>query len=544
MQVPVYDRQVVGNQMPTVRIPQNDVRMLNMGGLQQAQQGFSNALQDDSTSLYDQQIKTALQQNMVAVNQAKQQYIEQMNNNAYDPDLGLLNMNGTEAVGVTSAMNQFSKSSAQNIINSNLIGNNNVRKQAFLEEIGPIADSYNKMAMDHEYKQTQIAAKESADASAAAAQNMVVLNSDKTQNVVDDKGQPVIDPNTGKPQQVYLSDAPFRSAINDKVNYDRSMGMPDDAIAQDVKAFATDTITKGVQARLAANDFQGAESFLQRYGNDPSKMDEEPYALLQKSISKAYAPIRSRQIADDIFTTHGLNDEAGALAEIRQTYGNDPDFSMINTVLHADYSDGRTIKDQTDKQKMKAIATQLYSVSDMATAAGIINKLLSDGEIDGQQAEQLLSAQRNKINALKPPKSVATPGSTESKWCAGYEVNGGLTRDSDTIDDYNTRIANGEDIPASFQKTADVAAARMNRYWKGSSGGSYDPEQADKNSQASQDALQAMYDNIETLAERGYGKDYIENKLVPVLDDLGIDHDSFYDTVEWDKIGKTPGGVQ
>ena len=143
--------------MPTVRIPQNDVRMLNMGGLEQAQQSFGNAVQEDSASLYNQQVKTALQQNMVAVNQAKQQYIEQMNNNAYDPDLGLLNMNGTEAVGVTSAMNQFSKSSAQNIINSNLIGNNNVRKQAFLEEIGPIADSYNKMAMDHEYKQTQIA---------------------------------------------------------------------------------------------------------------------------------------------------------------------------------------------------------------------------------------------------------------------------------------------------------------------------------------------------------------------------------------------------
>ncbi len=544
MQVPVYDRQVVGNQMPTVRIPQNDVRMLNMGGLEQAQQSFGNAVQEDSASLYNQQVKTALQQNMVAVNQAKQQYIEQMNNNAYDPDLGLLNMNGTEAVGVTSAMNQFSKSCAQNIINSNLIGNNNVRKQAFLEEIGPIADSYNKMAMDHEYKQTQIAAKESADASAAAAQNMVVLNSDKTQNVVDDKGQAVIDPNTGKPQQVYLSDAPFRSAINDKVNYDRSIGMPEDAIAQDVKAFATDTITKGVQARLAANDFQGAESFLQRYGNDKSKMDEEPYALLQKSISKAYAPVRSRQIADSIFSSHGLDDEAGALKEIRDTYGNDPDFSMINTTLHADYSDGRTIKEQSDKQKMKAIATQLYSVSDMATAAGIINKLLSDGEIDGQQADQLLSAQKNKINALKPPKGPATEGQTESKWCANYEVNGGLTRDSDTIDDYNTRIANGEDIPASFQKTADVAATRMNRYWKGSSGGRYDPEQADKDSQASQAALQSIYDNIETLAERGYGKDYIEGKVEPILDDLGIDHDTFYDTVEWDKIGKTPGGVQ
>jgi len=541
-QVPEYQRQVTQSTMPDIQIPQNNMRMSGIQQLSEAQKGFQSAAETGLNTLYDQQVKTALQQNMIAVNQAKTDYINKMNSAAYDPSSGLFNTQGTNAIGITKKIQDTSSQASQDVVKSQLIGDNSVRKQAFMQEIEPLQNSYNQIAMTHEYKQTQVAAKETADASAAAGQNSVILNYDKTQAAVDPKtNQPILDAN-GNQQIIHQADAPFKSAINDRINYDKSIGMPQAAIDQDVRSFSTDTITKSVKSALDNHDYVGATAFLQRYGNDPTKMDKGTYNAIQNSIEKQYAPVRALKIADALVSQYGTNKTA--LNAAMKQFENDPYYGTIRSAVDANYSDAQAAKTQQDKLKMKSISQAMFNINDMKTAVSVIGQLQANGTIDGDQADQLLTRTRSKISAMNY-KGPATPESKNATWAAGYETNGQLTGDMDTLEAYQNTVNDPDKtVTPALQKRADMASVRTTKYWQISSGGTYDAAQADAQGEQTQQIQSALYDSVETLAEKGMTRSEIMDRISPALDQLGIDKDYFSGTVEWDKLGKRKGGVQ
>jgi hypothetical protein len=500
--VPVYSQSVQQQSMPSVRVQASAPTESFGGGLGQT---ISNAGEEAFKIQQQEQAKSDIQ----AVQTALTGSIKDINDYHYNQDSGILHTQGINAKGITvnsdKATNDITTKYSQGLTDS--------QKKSYLSTITPQLQSFKTATQNHEYQQNNVALQQSSDA--LAMQNSEIAST--AYNNPD------------------IADNAIRVGMQSIATKGISLGLPNEAINQNVKKYNEGTVAQMVQTALNVNDINGAKTTLQRYSD---KLDGNIFSELNSAISKKELPIKANAIADNLFASFGMDEESG-MDQLEKQYGNDPNYKSYSSAYQGKMEDKRRFKADREKKTQETTLSQLWKAGTVENAIKIIDAGVENGTIKPGQEIYLLNQAKGAIKALTPG-SKATP---EAKHWAGYELNGGLERNLLKVREYYTRIGKGEEISDKEQTSYDYAASQVTAYKVFKSNGGFNPAEEDQKAAESQSNEQGIWKSINDLASKGMSKDEITNRINILAPKYGFDPNYFIDNADWSKQGNK-GGVK
>lgn len=523
-QVPVYQQTQTTGVAPSFRVSGTNVA-------DQAGAQLGQTITGVGMTLADMAAKKQAADNQTAVQNAKNNVVSGMNDVMYNENMGLMYTKGTQANGLTSAVDVTMKAKIQNELNSDALKGNKARQKAFMQSVQGITNAYRETAMEHEYKQGQVAAKEATDSSISSSASAFLNNYKQLSQTKDSQGNPITN---------YASDEALRSALSSRATYDMSQGMPQKAIEADLQQVSSGIIGTTIQRAIANNDFAGANAVLNRYGHDERKMSAEDYAKYNAAITKAAAPIRARTIAQGIMDKAG-GDTSKAL-ELLSAYKDDPNYLQIRSETKANIADKNTIQAQQKKDQENDILKNMMAMNTMQAQTTFINKLVADGKIEATEGASILSKAHSVWSAAHPKTPAKTAAEKKRENAAKYQLNGGLANDQATANEYIRKRDAGETISLSFQHEANSASARLTNFWSVMNG--FDPKAAAARDEKVYNYLKVIYKAAEERAEKGQSKEYISKWATPFFERAGLDPATYLATFDWAHMGTKEGGVQ
>lgn len=479
--VPSYTRVVSDNQLPGVMVSFPGDQNTFGGNVAQATGSIGNDLMRAGEQLNNQQVLQQHQDNLQAVQNALAGATKEISDYHYNENDGFLHRMGENAKGITNSSEQLSNAVAYKYANDLT---NPAQKQAFMQAITPQIQSFTNAAQNHEAQQNTIALKQSSDAMGTAYAGTAATAYN----------------------QPDIADNAFRMGIKNVVASGMALGVPQEAIKQNISKYSADVVTQMVKTALDVNDINGASTALQRYGD---KLDGYTAAALTEAITKKAIPIRANQISDDLFAKYGLDEKSG-MDELRQQYEGDPGYKSYVAAYQARLVDERRFKNDADKKNQENVLAQVWQAGSLEEAQNIIE----NANIKPSQKLYLLNMSKGKFKAL------AGKPTADQRYWAGYERRG-LTSDLETIRAFEKITQDGDPTPTQ-QKSANIAADRLNKYWTFSSGGGYDPGAAEEAKW--QESFQSNPDYVEPSGN-SRGKAKITSSEYDFLINSGFDKD-------------------
>jgi hypothetical protein len=500
--VPIISRQVQQQVQPSFRAQSTASAETFGGGLGQT---ISNIGQEAFKMQQQEQAKTDMQ----AVQTALTGTIKDVNDYHYNEESGILHTQGINAKGITANADK----ATNEITTKYSDGLTDRQKQSYLSTITPQLQSFKNATQNHEYKQNNVALQQSSDA--LATQNSAIAST--AYNNPD------------------IADNAIRVGMHSIATKGISLGLPNEAINQNVKKYNEGTVAQMVQTALNVNDINGATATLQRYSD---KLDGNTFTELNSAISKKSLPLKSNAITDDLFTQFGMNEEAG-MKQLRQQYENDPNFKSYSATYQSRMEDERRFKSVREKDTQENILSSIWKAGSVENARSIIDNGVNDGTIKPGQAIYLLNQAKGAFKALTPG-SKSTP---EAKHWAGYELNGGLERHLLKVREYYTLLDQGKEFTPQEQTSYDYAASQVTAYKVFKSNGGFNPAEEDQKAGESQSNEQGIWRSINDLASKGMSKEEITNRINVLAPKYGFDPSYFIDNADWSKQGNK-GGVK
>jgi hypothetical protein len=228
--VPVYNRQEQQQTLPSFRVQPTASAETFGGGLGQT---ISNIGQEAFKMQQQEQAKSDMQ----AVQTALTGTIKDVNDYHYNEESGILHTQGINAKGITANADK----ATNDITTKYSEGLTDRQKQSYISTITPQLQSFRTATQNHEYKQNNIALQQSSDA--LATQNSEIAAT--AYNNPD------------------IADNAIRVGMQSVATKGISLGLPNEAINQNVKKYNEGTVAQMVQTALNVNDINGATATLQ-----------------------------------------------------------------------------------------------------------------------------------------------------------------------------------------------------------------------------------------------------------------------------------------
>ena len=503
-----YEQQVKVNTQPTVR--QDGSTATNAFG-----SSLGQAIEGAGDQLYRVVQAKQEKDNTKAVLNASNQWNADTMTTFHDPNNGLFTLQGDNALpkpekegqpaqlGVTDRAKQYFADSTKKYIDSL---DNDIQKIAFMQYVDGRQKQYLQGAMDHEHKQGEIAYEGASLANLKSNEQGFVTARNNT-DMADS----------------FLIAGAQNIAIDGK-----HYGKSPEVVKQEQTAFYSGAIKNSVIAALKENDIAGARQVLSRYKD---KLDPDTKAVLDGQIMKVELPIKTRNIANDVIKNFGVTKERDAMDYVNKNYGNDPNYKEIRIAVEGRYVDEKRYVRDEKLQNRKSLSQQIDSAPSLVDAQNIINSAHQSESIDLSEYIAL-----NKMVANKYKVLAGTP-TKEQKFFAQYEQTG-LYKDENLLDQYEEKLANGEDINEKDLKRYKDASYRRERYRVFSSGGAYNPAQGATEEELKQREAD-MWNAINTLGDKSVPQEEIINKIKQIAPKYGFDPDYFINNAEWNKPGQS-----
>jgi len=425
--VPTYSRQVTTEEMPNVRVQSSADASSFGGGVAKELGQFGDVLEKRASQMQDEDDRNA-------VIGAKSSFDSQLTSTLFDENKGLLTRRGKDALNITS---EFSKDYDARLKEASK-GLVTQRQQTALNQYAlSQKDNYLRTVSSHQAKERQSYTEENGKVAFNAAINLAIPNPND-ENI--NKNSIDTIKITAKSMHGHLGEDVVNSKIAEGVSSLR-IGQINNMVSQG----------QGITAR----DFAVAH----KDEIDPQKYD----IVFAKAESKAISQ-ESAAVADDVFGRYGLTDERGAMKYLKDTYGTNPGYDKFSNVVQARYVDERRFDSEEKRQYKLDLSQRINSSGSLGEAEDHIDGSdLSDGE-----KQQVRRKTRQKHNTL------ANNPTDEQFFWSKYETSG-LYSDIKKLEEYKTRIANGEKIPEEDQVEYNNAAYMKNKYNDFSYGRGYAP---------------------------------------------------------------------
>lgn len=431
----------------------------NLGGTMQAIGQFKN----------EQEVQQQHEDNLSAVQTALASSTKEISDLHYNADTGLLHMSGINAKGTTETSKKLSD---EVIAKYSKMFTNDVQKNSFMKAIDPQLQSFQNTTMNHESQQTKVAAIQSSDS--LSATNLDIASTAYN--------------------NIEIADNAFRLGIKSQATKGIILGLPNETINENIRKYSDGVVASMVKTALDQNDINGATTVVNRYSD---KLDQSAINTLNSAISKKSVPIKSAQITESLFNQYGLDEKKG-MTELKKQFGKDPNFKSYSADYQARLVDEKRYKNEAIKQNEESVLSNVWKSDNLESARSYINEAVNSGMIKPSQGLYLINQAKSKFKVLSEK---ATP---EQTYWHNYERTG-LISDIENIKLYEKRSMDGEPTPEQ-QKSANISAARLNSYWKFSSGGGYNPDAKQKET--------IPIDEYNLLKEKGFTDEQIQSEYL------------------------------
>jgi len=458
MKVPQYQRQNVAFNTQPAYQNQTDIRSYGFGGIEQATQGLSGAIQNYGQEQFNEQLVHQQQVNAINVKNQTANFLTDLNNlnmqNLAKKGINALpgkDSDGNPTPGVYDSVNQGIE--ALKTKYSGLL-DNPVQQQEFSQALMPYIQHSLSSANQHQQQQQVIEDDNASKALQVAYKNNFAVNFNFANSATDD---------TQKNTFINNADQSVRNMLAQIEADGQRKGLDANAIAVN-KASATADMVGDYVKQLAQEDPKSAMQVAQRYQD---KFTVDDWDKLQKNIHPQVVRMDAMETSDKLRQLFGVDGEQQAKQVLKEKLGNSPDYFTYAKQLESDYSD--------DKRFQHEAQTKNYE----DTFGQVIDSMRSGGVSAAQsildnnpnlRPSQRVSIQNfiytSKARIDKETKGLATP---DEKWVNKYILNGELQRDTQILREYqevDTLIKKGlkPDLTPEQQTKYNLATINLNRY--------------------------------------------------------------------------------
>jgi len=447
MKVPQYQRQNVAFNTQPAYQNQTDIRSYGFGGIEQATQGLSGAIQNYGQEQFNEQLQQQAKTNQINVQNRAADYINQMNTLASQQlsrqginALPGTDQDGNPTTGVYDSIKQGSDD-LKNKLAATL--DNEVQKQSFLQYADLHTESMLNTAMKHQAQQQVVALDNSHKAHLVALSNSFAVNASLGNTDGSDKA--------------------LRDALAQDEVYWRGKGLDDTAIAVNKAATTADIVGSYVQ-QLAKTDPKAALKWGERYQD---KFTVDDWDKLQNNIHPQVVRVDAMETSDKLRQLFGIDGYQQAKQVLKEKLGNSPDYFTYAKQLESDYSDDKRFQHEAQTKNYEDTFGQVIDSmrsGGVSAAQSILDNNPNLRPSQRVSIQNFIYTSKSRID--KETKGLATP---DEKWVNKYILNGELQRDTQVLREYqevDTLIKKGlkPELTPEQQTKYNLATINLNRY--------------------------------------------------------------------------------
>ena len=463
-QVPRYFSQVTQN-APTTRMQYTPVEN---GGMAQAQQNLAGELGGLAGAIKQQQDKD----DELSVTNALTEYEKQKISFLYGEN-GQFSRNGINALdGKDDQGNEVpgvlkaTDSGLQKIAIETGKGLNDRQKQLFARRIADSNIPTMNATAKYQNKQQGVAWKESYDSA-----NTTLTNGFSTNMMMASQQQDA----DLKNQFQLAANQNIRDMVANEIMYGKRIGLTDAEINTNVQKRINGSLKDTALNLITDGNIGAAKDLVTYYGD---KLDANTYSDIEAKLRPALIRQDAVSTTQALFNKYGIDNEKGAYDEIMQVKGESPDLPIYLNNLKQFYGDQQKFQKQASDKYYETTFRQVLSSGNVANMQSILDN-----------ATNLLSSQRitiqNHIDKIagRDRRIAKGTASKDDKWRSDYESNGGLDRDTETMQAYYEIIAglkrgdiDAKEITPQGQIKYNLASIRLKKYF-GPDGGTQEQQQ-------------------------------------------------------------------